>query len=121
MKRRESSPPDTYWTEVAEWDWLIFNSTWSHLHAPADDVILRRDAVECGGTECGRSGELAVPGLFSRDAKHGLPRCLQCCRRTGMPPGLGSPKNGSKRCRAIAALRIQKRADDAKSARRAHQ
>jgi hypothetical protein len=83
---------------VAEWDWTVLPS-WGRLHAP-----LRRTA-----TVCGRVGDLAIPGLFSRDAVGGLPRCVRCCAVTGMPRGYGAPKNGSRKCRAVARRRIEER------------
>lgn len=43
-----------------------------------------------GMTVCGRRGRLAMPGIFSRMR---APRCLDCCRALGIPPGNGAPRN----------------------------
>jgi hypothetical protein len=94
------------WREAAEFNWLVFTASWSRLHALNIGSPAPSPSCVKTTTECGRSGSMRVPGLFSRDAHGGLPRCLHCCERTGMPIGRGSPKNGSKKCRAIAQKRI---------------
>jgi hypothetical protein len=43
-----------------------------------------------GATLCGYEGHLAYPGVASRLT---LPRCAWCCRRIGIPRGVGHPKN----------------------------
>ena len=43
-----------------------------------------------GTTACGRSGRFDMPGIFSR---MGAPRCRQCCKKVGIPPGDGAPFN----------------------------
>jgi len=91
-----------YSREIAEWDWVV-TKTWNLLHAP-----LRWDDpedncyVEDGRTVCGRTSELFIPGVFTR---MGAPRCKHCCRMTGMPHGIGSPKN-DEACRPIAEQRL---------------
>lgn len=82
---------------IAELNWLVFTS-WTVLHAPffvhAADVDLRLKVT----TECGRRGEMNIPGVLARDPDGGLPRCGPCCDATGMPRGFGSPKNGNAKC-----------------------
>jgi hypothetical protein len=47
--------------------------------------------VEGTGTMvCGKSGEMRMPGIFSR---MGLKRCPKCCKAVGVPPGYGAPFN----------------------------
>jgi hypothetical protein len=92
--------------EISEYDWLVFD--WSRaLHALRALETLRQDGVSCIGTaECGRHGTLYIPGLGARVE---LDRCRTCCRATGMPQGMQSPKNDA-RCRAVMDARVQRRA-----------
>src|SRR6266536_1734891 len=87
---------------VVEWDWVVTKS-YSRLHAP----LIWEDPdyhawVEDGRTVCGLTGELHIPGIFSRT---GLPRCFFCCLAVGMPQGVGSPKNDDA-CRPLVEQRI---------------
>lgn len=69
----------------------VYTSTGGRLHAvthldtPHDDW-----AGGTGTTVCGRRGQLAYPGVFSRI---GMPRCAHCCRMLKIPRGVGHPKN----------------------------
>ena len=93
------------WRVTAEWDWVQIDTD-DLLHAVAtlaneDDAD--REWMGTGETACGRSGEMWIPGLFSR---MGDRRCERCCERTGMPAGVGSPKN-SEECRPIVEARVR--------------
>ena len=92
---------------VVEWDWVVTRSH-GRLHAPLvwEDPEYHA-MVPDGRTVCGVSGELHIPGFFSR---LGLPRCQRCCAMTGMPPGRGSPKNDDA-CRPLVQARIAKWGD----------
>ena len=93
------------WLEIAEWDWVellagsVLHAVASVTNDPDDDW--RGE----GATECGRSGEFVIPGLFTR---MGAQRCKRCCDRTSMPHGKGSPKNDDA-CRPVVEARIAAR------------
>ncbi len=88
--------------ELAEWDWVVTRS-WNRLHAPAEWDDPEGDGYdEEGATACGRRGWLSIPGLFTR---MGAERCKHCCRMTGFPQGVGSPKN-DKTLRPLVEQRI---------------
>jgi hypothetical protein len=57
----------------------------------------RQEEYRQGGTAvtvCGRKGVMWMPGMGSRlDA----PRCRQCCKGVGIPPGYGAPFNNGAR------------------------
>ncbi len=87
---------------VVEWDWVVTKS-YSRLHAPLiwEDPEYHA-CVDDGQTVCGLTGWLSIPGFFSRMGKE---RCKHCCRMTGMPQGIGSPKNDDA-CRPLVEQRI---------------
>jgi hypothetical protein len=91
--------------EVVEWDWVVAPTHHGRrrLHAPLrwDDPDYHAMVTD-GRTVCGLTGQLHIPGVFTR---MGAQRCRHCCRMTGMPPGQGSPKNDDA-CRPIAKLRV---------------
>lgn len=108
----ELEDPDRF-IELGRYDWFVSKS-WNRLHAVRDEDWTdehRTDMAWCWRVEtpvrlaCGRTAKtLAIPGLFSRGGfGGGLPRCTGCCRATGMPGGLGSPKNDDG-CRAVLGL-----------------
>lgn len=79
--------------EFATWDWLITpgGSTLHALRAFDDPAEANALWGGWGRTACGRHDVwLMIPGYGDRMA---MPRCLQCCRAKGWPPGKGSPKN----------------------------
>lgn len=96
------------WREIAEWDWVVLGYG-QVLHAVR---TVTNDADEDwfadGDTECGRTGEMHIPGIMAR---MGADRCRRCCDRTGMPRGRQSPKN-VEACRPIAEDRIAALAGD---------
>lgn len=85
--------------EIARYDWLVSKS-WNRLHAlPHGPWTLEQYAdIACEWAirhpvrlACGRMAAMVcIPGFGSR---LGLPRCTGCCRATGLPAGIGSPKN----------------------------
>lgn len=91
-------------------DWCVSKS-WNRLHAlpcgpwtlaQAEDIAWQWMISGPVRLACGRTAALVcIPGLFTR---LGAPRCRGCCRATGLPPGLGSPKNDDA-CRAVLGLR----------------
>lgn len=88
---------------VAHWDW-VRTPAGKRLHAPMVWDDPHEEMYDPHGvTACRISGELLIPGLFSR---MGLPRCRHCCRLTGMPPGKGSPKNDDA-CRPLVEARLR--------------
>jgi hypothetical protein len=94
------------WRVIAEWDWVEADDS-DDLHAV--DTLENEDtadAVWCGEgtTACGISGELTIPGMFTRMS---ATRCPACCDATGMPHGKQSPKNVDE-CRPIAEARIER-------------
>lgn len=98
------TPPSAQssWREIAEWDWVWLGEG-DVLHAVA---TVTNDADEDwyaeGATECGREGDMHIPGIFSRMSAK---RCDRCCDRTGMPRGSQSPKN-IEDCRPLVERRI---------------
>lgn len=77
---------------LAEWDWVM---TWSghvlhHLAAVKRPIMFDSMSQGEGRTSCGITGQLCIPGIFSR---MGAPRCKRCCKKLGWPQGVGSPKN----------------------------
>jgi hypothetical protein len=101
--------PVGYFISLARMDWVV-GAAWNRLHALAGDLteVQRRSLedyeVQCPGPirfACGRVGAFAsIPGIFSRMGK---PRCQGCCRVTGLPQGIGSPKNDDA-CRTLLGL-----------------
>ena len=91
--------------EGATLDWTYTDTT-TRLHALAEgqpDVDeWRYEGVKfaCGRTPKG--GLAWVPGIFSRMY---MPRCALCCDRTGLPRGVGSPKNDDA-CRLILGMPV---------------
>jgi hypothetical protein len=72
------------------------------LHAPADAAEFDDwdgDPVE-GKTACGIGERLVIPGIGSR---MGCQRCEKCCEDTGLPSGVGSPKN-DQACRDVLGM-----------------
>lgn len=71
--------------------WLVF-SEMEALHRVA--VMKWEDFDELvegeGKTLCGKSGQLQMPGIFSR---MNSPRCEECCKLMGIPHGSGNPYN----------------------------
>lgn len=85
--------------------WLVLGENGDRLHriaTPELDVwagdydgewgVLHGQAV------CGRGGAFLMPDLFSR---LGLPRCVDCCRRLGIPAGEGAPFNTQEEWRNV--------------------
>lgn len=99
---------------IAEYDWCeavirvctcdddeVCRCTDESLHAPSPDVADEFNDWDgdpiTGATACGIGQTLSIPGPFSR---MGCQRCPRCCELTGMPQGVGSPKN-DEACRAL--------------------
>lgn len=85
----------------AEVDWLN-TATGDRLHSPAGGTFnadyWALDEVEFA---CGRKVERAwIPGVFTR---MGALRCVDCCRATNLPHGIGSPKNDAE-CRTLLGM-----------------
>lgn len=96
----------SHWREYAEWDWVEF-ACGDVLHAVArldNEATVDVEWVGHGETECGRRGDLYIPGMFTRMSAK---RCERCCRRTHMPQGDGSPKNAAE-CVPIAEARFER-------------
>jgi hypothetical protein len=93
-------------TSLAAADWLVTKS-WNRLHDADLNPVDRDDLADQGYLDgpvrlaCGRRAAwVSIPGVLTR---LGAPRCTGCCRATGLPPGVGSPKNDDA-CRAILGL-----------------
>lgn len=92
------------WRQLAEVDWLVVEDE-EHLHAFGRSEDPAATEVDWGGpgvTVCGLTGWLSIPGLFTR---MGETRCSACCEATGMPVGVGSPKNDAT-CEAVWRARV---------------
>jgi len=98
-------------TEVSllEAHWLV-TPVGRRLHhatlADPDDLAAVEDgeSAENVALTCGRRvGWVTLPGLFAR---MGLERCTVCCRKRGLPPGKGSPKN-DRDCRRLLGLTLE--------------
>jgi hypothetical protein len=85
----------------ARLDWLAYGR-WDRLHCPTEADYDDTDWLAYDVTfACGRRRPVAVlPGVFTRMS---APRCAQCCDRSGLPRGDGSPKNDAE-CRRILGL-----------------
>lgn len=94
--------PVTYFDEIALFDWVhTRDDKYRKLHAAVGlHPYFDDDTAGFASTLCGRSGWLAVPGVFSRMS---TPRCKRCCRLAGIPAGDGSPKN-DRRVRRMFGL-----------------
>ncbi len=91
----------------ADW-YTTFGRNSRYLHA-VDEKRLDREKQErftreyfhLGGdvfTLCGRrTNGLSIPGFLTRMTAE---RCPKCCKLTGLPPGIGSPKNDNA-CRTV--------------------
>lgn len=91
---------ESYFDELARIDWVYLKKEkWEWLHAPAGNYP-DADVDAKGRTACGKKGRLFIPGVFSRI---NIPRCRECCAATGLPIGIGSPKNDDD-CRRILGL-----------------
>jgi hypothetical protein len=92
--------------------WAV-TSSWNRLHAIPHGPWTREQADEIAfdwrlsgpvRLACGRTAAMVcIPGLFSRSAQGGRPRCLGCCRATGLSTGIGSPLNDDE-CRKLLGL-----------------
>lgn len=90
----------SYFDDLARIDWVYLKKDdYKWLHAPVGDHP-DADVSAKGRTACGVKGRMEIPGLFSR---MGLPRCRECCEATGLPIGMGSPKNDPD-CRRVLGL-----------------
>lgn len=103
---------------IADYDWLLAFTTdctghcetgdcdciHPQLHAPHPDIRHTWDDWDYsdieGPTACGIGIRSMIPGFGSRLS---CIRCTECCRLTGLPPGVGSPKN-DQTCRAILGM-----------------
>lgn len=97
-------PPHRTEPRLVDWTWVTVGNG-ARLHGIAEDDPIG-DALEDepfghGTTLCGRTGDLNVPGIFTR---MGVDRCQRCCDRAGYPTGTGSPKNDD-RCRDVLTAR----------------
>lgn len=74
------------------------------LHAAPSDVLPQFDDWDGDPVDspaaCGVGSRLTIPGVGSRMC---LPRCVECCALTGLPTGVGSPKNDAA-CRVILGM-----------------
>lgn len=74
------------------------------LHAVPPDVLPQFDDWDGDPVEspaaCGAGRRLTIPGVGSRLC---LPRCATCCGLTGLPEGVGSPKNDDA-CRVLLGM-----------------
>jgi hypothetical protein len=71
--------------------WLYFSGPGGQvLHRVADIAWDRSGVYGEGRTACGRKGQMSIPGLPDR---LGMKRCQRCCKRTGIPLGIGAPGN----------------------------
>lgn len=92
---------------IADYDWLI-TTHGRVLHHATLTPQQHEECEEWGGLydvpltlDCGRAvTTVLIPGLFTR---MGAQRCVGCCRKTGLPPGKGSPKNDPE-CRRILGM-----------------
>ena len=87
--------------DIIRYDWA-YAGRMDRLHAVATATY---DPVEWAAIDatmaCGWQVRMAwIPGLFSRST---APRCHRCCDRTGLPRGVGSPKNDDT-CRKLLRL-----------------
>lgn len=70
----------------------------------ADDIAFEWVVLHPVMLACGRVAKrVNIPGLVSRDPKGGMRRCAGCCNATGIPAGIGSPKNDDQ-ARAVLGL-----------------
>jgi hypothetical protein len=91
---------------IVDYDWLL-TPTGDKLHHATLVPELIEDLEEEGTLgqyvtiDCGRTVYyVSIPGVLSRLARE---RCVRCCKKNGLPPGVGSPKN-SPECRAILGM-----------------
>lgn len=101
-----SAEDSTHWRELIRLDWVVARS-WNRLHAveltDAQVAVFEDETIVEGPVRlaCGQTAaSITIPGFTTR---LGAPRCVRCCRATGLPPGTGSPKN-SPECRSILGL-----------------
>jgi hypothetical protein len=94
--------------ELTRVDWVVSRS-WNRLHhvdLTDDQLIELEDETFVEGPlrlACGRlAASVSIPGPFTR---MGADRCIGCCRATGLPQGVGSPKNDPA-CRQILGLDV---------------
>lgn len=94
---------------LVDCDWLETQAGSMLHHArfpliPDDEDIVELLWDEMGSDvrlDCGRTAKRVwIPGPFTRMSAR---RCSQCCRKNGLPPGVGSPKN-DKECRRILGM-----------------
>lgn len=86
--------------KICEYDWVISLRS-NTLHAPRLDAPITNPWNNpIYRVACGRVMSVMIPGLGDRAI---LPRCTQCCRNRGYPPGVGSPKNDAA-CRELLGL-----------------
>jgi|SRR5215472_17388103 len=99
--------------ELFKWyarvDWVLAMAGRRVLHAVPDDAwtaVHEQEIAEGWAVftpirlACGCRARVFIAGMFSR---LGARRCARCCRATGLPPGIGAPKNDPE-CRVILGL-----------------
>lgn len=85
---------DDYFDRLARVDWVLTGSD-ECLHASTGHHYgAEFDAI--GVTVCGIQGLLQIPVVSERMENR---RCQKCCADTGIPEGIGSPKN-DEACRS---------------------
>lgn len=104
--------PDLPRRRLADLDWVITPSGGRLHHTSQPDHLAEQledngylDSLATGGytvgLDCGRqAARVDIPGVLSRMS---VPRCARCCTATGMPRGLGSPRNDPA-CQALLGL-----------------
>lgn len=74
------------------------------IHAPSEGARSEFDdwdgSLVHAKSLCGIGMGLGIPGVFSR---MGAERCTECCQLSGLPEGVGSPKNDAE-CRERLGL-----------------
>ena len=95
--------------ELTRVDWVVSRS-WNRLHyvdlTDEQCVDLENEGILDGPIRlaCGRTAAtISIPGLFAR---MGAGRCVRCCQVTGLPTGIGSPKNDVE-CRVLLGLPVE--------------
>lgn len=92
---------------IADYDWLRTPHGELLHHAKLTDEQ-HKECEDWGGVyddpvtlDCGRTATtVLIPGMFSRMS---ATRCPRCCAATGLPAGVGSPKNDDA-CREILGM-----------------
>lgn len=102
LSREPSPEPDVMNSLELTWSEIDRDELLHHAATLSDPYAYLDGETSAGTTTCGMAVALSIPGMFTR---MGATRCDHCCAATGVPEGVGSPKN-DENAATVAHARI---------------